>query len=530
MPDPSGVFDAIVIGSGFGGAIMARRLAEQGMRVLVLERGRRWEPKDYPRKPTDSWIYSDDHPQLLNGWLDMRFFQGMTVAQAAGVGGGSLCYSSVAVEARPEVFDQGWPAEITYQELKPHYDTVAREMDLQLLPDNQLTRRFELLRDGARNLGYADRFAKAPLAVSFSQDWHYGLENPFDHKHSTSFVNAHGQTQGTCIHLGNCDLGCDVRAKNGLDLNYIPRAERKGAEVRPLHLVRYIEPMDGSRYRVVFDRIERGRMIRGHETGRRVILAAGSLGSTEILLRSRDQYRTLPRISATLGQRWSANANFISLAVYSREERLRQSTGPTIAGILDFADGAYRNQPLVVEDDGFPNLLLNAIKASLDNRVRTRFGKHLLSELQEFVRDDTPLRNLMLWLGAGKDAGDGRILLKRRWFTPWKRTLSLAWNVEPSEPVLQAIEAIQTSLTEATGGRARAMPTWSLLKSLLTLHPLGGCPIGTTPSDGVVDHLGQVFGYPGLIVADGAVLPTPTVRNPSHTIAALAERTAAHVQ
>ncbi|MGE3510867.1 MAG: GMC oxidoreductase, partial [Vicinamibacterales bacterium] len=73
-------------------------------------------------------------------------------------------------------------------------------------------------------------------------------------------------------------------------------------------------------------------------------------------------------------------------------------------------------------------------------------------------------------------------------------------------------------------------PTWSLLKSLLTLHPLGGCPIGTTPSDGVVDHLGQVFGYPGLIVADGAVLPTPTVRNPSHTIAALAERTAAHVQ
>lgn len=129
-----------------------------------------------------------------------------------------------------------------------------------------------------------------------------------------------------------------------------------------------------------------------------------------------------------------------------------------------------------------------------------------------------------------QDAGDGRILLKRRWFTPWKRVLSLAWQVKPSEGVLDAIEAMQTNLTEATGGRARAMPTWSLLKSLLTLHPLGGCPIGTSAADGVVDHLGRVFGYPNLIVADGAVLPTPTVRNPSHTIAALAERMAAHVQ
>jgi len=529
MPDSPGPFDAIVIGSGFGGAIMARRLAEQGMRVLVLERGRRWEPKDYPRKPTDSWIYSDDHPQLLNGWLDMRFFRGMTVAQAAGVGGGSLCYSSVAVEARPEIFEKGWPAEITYQELKPHYDTVAREMDLQLLPDNQLTRRFEMLRDGARNLGYSDRLAKAPLAVSFSPDWHYGLEDPFDHKHSRQFVNAHGHTQGTCIHLGNCDLGCDVRAKNGLDVNYIPRAERHGAEVRPLHLARYIEPVDGA-YRVVFDRIEPGRLVRGQETARRVILAAGSLGSTEILLRSRDEYRTLPRLSTTLGRRWSANANFISMAVYPREDRLRQSVGPTISGILDFSDGGYRKQPLVVEDDGFPNLLLNAIKASLDDKVRTRFGKHLLGELEEFVRDDTPLRNLMLWLGAGKDAGDGRIFLKRRWFTPWKRVLSLAWKVEPSEAVLDAIESVHTNLTEATGGRARAMPTWSLLKSLLTLHPLGGCPMGTSAADGVVDHLGRVFEYPGLMVADGAVLPTPTVRNPSHTIAALAERMAAHVQ
>ena len=96
-------FDVIIIGSGFGGAITARRLAEKGMSVLVLERGRRWEPATYPRKPGDPWIYSHHKPERHNGWLDMRFFRHMTVAQAAGVGGGSLTYSSVALEAASHV-------------------------------------------------------------------------------------------------------------------------------------------------------------------------------------------------------------------------------------------------------------------------------------------------------------------------------------------------------------------------------------------------------------------------------------------
>ena len=452
----------------------------------------------------------------------------MTVAQAAGVGGGSLTYSSVAVEASPEVFTQGWPQEITYAELKPHYDTVAREMDLQVIPDGQLTQRFVLAREAARNLGYKDRFSKAPLAVSFSEDWNYQLEDPFDQKHSRQFINAHGQRQGTCIHLGNCDIGCDVRAKNSLDVNYIPRAEQRGAEVRPLHLVRFIEP-PGRQFRVVFDRLERGRAIRGEETAERVVLAAGSLGTTELLLRCRDQYRTLPVLSPMLGKRWSANANFISMATYSEKDRVKQSTGPTIASMLDFTDGSFRDERFVVEDDGFPNLLLNALKAHLDNGARTRFGRHLLKEFEAHVRDDTPLRDLMLWLGAGKDAGDGELLLKRRWFMPWKRTLNLKWEVEHSEGVLNAMQAMHQNLTEATGGRARSLPTWSLLKSLLTLHPLGGCSMGAPPATGVVDHLGRVNGYPNLIVADGAIVPTPTVRNPSHTIAALAERIAAHV-
>ena len=119
-------FDAIVVGSGFGGSITACRLAEKGMKVLVLERGRRWTPAEYPRKPGDPWTYDVRRPEKRNGWLDLRFFKKMIVAQAAGVGGGSLAYSSVAIEAHPSCFERGWPPEITYAALKPHYDTVAR--------------------------------------------------------------------------------------------------------------------------------------------------------------------------------------------------------------------------------------------------------------------------------------------------------------------------------------------------------------------------------------------------------------------
>ena len=112
---------------------------------------------------------------------------------------------------------------------------------------------------------------------------------------------------------------------------------------------------------------------------------------------------------------------------------------------------------------------------------------------------------------------------------PWKRALDLTWEVEHSEGVLNAMQAMHQNLTEATGGRARSLPTWSLFKSLLTLHPLGGCAMGVSPAPASSITSVTSMGYRNLIVADGAIVPTPTVRNPSHTIAALAERIAAHV-
>jgi cholesterol oxidase len=523
----SQTFDAIVVGSGFGGAITACRAAEAGMKVLVLERGRRWEPQEFPRKPGDPWRYSDRHPEKHHGWLDLRFFKHMIVAQGAGVGGGSLSYSSVALEAHASLFARGWPAELTYGELKPYYDKVASMMSLQTLPDGQLTQRLELAREAAEKLGHRDRFAKTPLAVSFSSEWSYQLPDPFNPRHSKTFRNAHGRQQGTCIHLGNCDIGCDVLAKNTLDLNYIPRAEARGAEVRPLHLVRIIEPRDAG-YRVVFDRIDAGRLIRGEEHAARVFVAAGSLGSTELLLRCRDEHGTLPNLSRALGQSWSANANVLSMATYPDPERVQQSRGPTISASIDFMDGPEGHR-FVVEDDGFPNLLLNALGSSVEDGPAGELGGSLLQRLQERARAKEGSRDIMVWLGAGMDAANGELRLERPFLAPWTRMLDLRWEPDESRDVVEAILAVQRDATEATGGRWGPDAIWNPIRSLVTLHPLGGCRMGATAETGVVNHLGQVFGYPNLYVVDGAIVPTAIGRNPSHTIGALAERIAAHV-
>ena len=253
-------FDVIVVGSGFGGAVTACRLAEAGASVLVLERGRRWTKAEYPRQPDDAWLFDHGRPEKHNGWLDLRFFKRMAVAQGAGVGGGSLCYSSVVMEADAERFAQGWPPEITRAELEPYYSQVRTMLAVRPIPPGQHTGRYKLMQEAARLGGLAGRFSSVPLALSFDPEWNYNLPDPLSETHSKSFINAQGQQQGTCVHLGNCDIGCEVLREEYTRPELHPRAEQCGAEVRPLHVVRSIRP-DGTGYRVMFDRIERGHLI-----------------------------------------------------------------------------------------------------------------------------------------------------------------------------------------------------------------------------------------------------------------------------
>jgi cholesterol oxidase len=515
-------YDVVVIGSGFGGAVAACRLARAGRSVLVLERGRRWTPDQYPRQPGDAWIWEQDAPERHNGWIDLRFFNRMWVAQGAGVGGGSLIYANISIDAKPTAFGAGWPSQITYPVLQPYYERVAAMLGSRPLPDRQLTRRFELMQEAAAKIGEAGRFRKLDLAVTFDDDFSYALPDAIDIKNSKPWTNRFGKRQGTCVHLGNCDIGCDVQAKNTLDLNYIADAETAGARVEPLSLVTHLSAADHG-WRVHYDRLVDRRRERTSVTATRIVLAAGSLGSTEILLRSRDEYGTLPNLSGYLGRNWSSNGDFLTPALYG-ERPIDPTIGPTITAAIDFLDGSQDGARFFVEDGGFPNVLGNYLRAKL--RHVGRFGPRaaFLRHLSRSFAARNPLSHVMPWFGQGVDAANGDFYLARRWFAPWRRHLALDWDVTDSKNAIDGLIAMHRRLSAATGGEAFVPLTWTVLHQLVTPHPLGGCGMAASPSAGVVDHTGRVFGHPGLYVFDGSIVPRALGLNPSKTIAALAER------
>jgi cholesterol oxidase len=448
----------------------------------------------------------------------------MSVVRGAAVGGGSLIYANISVEPSPSVFQAGWPREVTYAELKPYYDKVAQFMNVQKVPVNQWTNRMRLMQEGAQKTGNGDRFRQLDLAVSFDKDWSYDLPDPFNIVHSKRFVNAHGVEQGTCVHLGNCDVGCDVDAKNTLDRNYIPWAEKHGAEVRPLHLVTNVEPVDGG-YRVSYDRIEGGTRQPGAQTARVVVVAAGSMGSTELLLRCREIHRTLPDISPFLGRNWSSNGDFLTPAFYSVRD-VSPSHGPTITCAIDFLDGSENGQSFFIEDGGFPNLLADWL-CRLDQSPTKNFAaKLLIDAFRHMLTGAEPFRNVMPWFAQGVDAANGTLSLHHSLFTG-KPCLNLAWDIGKSKQVIDTIVAMHLKLSAATGGHPVVPPTWSLAHDLITPHPLGGCGMADTATNGVVNHAGEVFNYRNLYVIDGAIVPEALGVNPSRTIGALAERCAA---
>jgi cholesterol oxidase len=519
-------FDAIVIGSGFGGAITACRLAEANYRVLILERGRRWDKTNYPRVAGDMWSWNEECPERENGWVDLSVFPHMSVVRGAAVGGGSLIYANVSCEAPAAAFQVGWPPEITYDELKPYYDKVAKFMNVQKVPANQWTHRMRLMQEAAEKTGNGQRFKQLDLAVSFDPNYSYDLPDPFNVSHSQRFINAQGVEQGTCVHLGNCDIGCDADAKNTLDRNYIPWAEKHGAEVRPLHLVTDVQTVEGG-YRVSYDRIDNGVRQPGSQTARVVVVAAGSIGSTELLLRCREINQTLPEVSPFLGSHWSSNGDFLTPAFYDPRD-VSPSHGPTIACVIDFLDRSDNGQSFWIQDGGFPSLLTDWLRRESTNPSKNLAVKLLVEQFQHLLTKPEPFRGVMPWFAQGVDAANGTLSMHHSLLTG-KPCLNLAWDIGKSRQVMDTIVAMHVKLATATGGQPLVPPTWTLTHSLITPHPLGGCGMGSTAINGVVNHGGEVFNYKNLFVIDGAIVPEALGVNPSRTIGALAERAAAMI-
>ena len=516
------IYDVVVIGSGFGGAINACRLAQAGRSVCILERGKRWGKKDFPRTTGQVarafWNYKD------YGLLDYRAFKNIDVIQASGVGGGSLVYFNVHIRTPPEIFENPrWPKSVKRDILNPFYDKARDMLEAKPLTppvDYDMPKRTQAF--GAAAEGAGRKAELMEICV------YTGSEK----------INRQGIVQDGCVYCGNCMLGCHVHAKNTLDLNYIPLAEQHGAEVYPLHLVEKIEPNDPvetNGYRVTFRQfaLNGGESQIGSVTGRKVIISAGSLGSTEILLRCRDVHRTLPNLSPALGTKFSGNGDFLLAGTLEANREIDPASGPSITAGADFSTAKNR---ILIQDLGFPDPFLWYLESSLPVPSRLK-NLHIfikkyfmrtvgLSHASAFTDGADKLfqggvtPRFLPYLGMGTDAADGSMGLSGG-------NMEINWDSSRSREMFSEMENAMKELSRSIGGKYMPSILWGWpFRKLLTAHPLGGCVMSDDRNEGVVNEFGEVWNYPNLYVSDGSIIPTALSVNPSATISALSERIA----
>jgi cholesterol oxidase len=550
--------DVVVIGSGFGGAVSAYRLAEGGRRVCLLERGRAYPPGSFPRKPHEMRANFWDPAHGLHGLFNTWSFRGLEAVVSAGLGGGSLIYANVLIRKDERWFvaeepltsgAERWP--IDRATLEPHYDRVERMLGATPYPLDAPG--FELpktlaMRDAAARAGLD--WTLPNLAVSFAVD---GRPVVGEFLPDGDHPSLHGRPRRTCRLCGECDVGCNDGSKNTLDHTYLSAAVAAGAELRTRSDVRRIAPLPGGGFEVVYvehREEDEGQAIpevqRPHRTITcdRLVLAAGAIGTTSLLLRNRSAF---PHLSPALGTRFCGNGDVLGFAI-PRPGRaggrdayriVDSSRGPVITSAVrvpDAVDGG-EGRGHYVEDAGYPYFLdwiieTRAAPSAIGRLARFAYRRaaarltgdprsDLSAEFGEvFGRTRVSSASLPL-LGMGRDVPDGVMRLRRG-------HLDVDWTVATSEAYFAGVRATMRALAAALGAEYHDNPTWRL-KRVVTVHPLGGAPMARHPDEGVVDAYGEAFHYPGLHVVDGAVMPGPIGPNPALTIAAFADRAAEHL-
>ena len=513
-------YDVVVIGSGFGGAVVAARLAEAGRSVCLLERGRRWAPADFPRSFSQTQRAVWD-PSASYGFLDYRVFPRIDIVQGAGVGGGSLHYFNVQLRTPDAIFRRPeWPAPLSRDLLDPYYDRVHEVIEsAPLVPPagEVMPGRTIAFQDAAVRAGYDAQLV--PIAVHTGPN----RTNPVS-----------GLNQEPCTYSSDCLLGCRAQAKNNLAVTFIPLGERHGLEVRPLHEAEQIKPDPAGGYTVVvrrFDPDQPGQFERWEVRGSRVVVSAGTLGSTELLLRARDVDRTLPGLPRAVGRHFSPNGDMIFAGTRDADVDVDPSHGPSITV------GAFVNAPgsanlVTLQDLGFPPSITSILDEVLPAPVKIRDTARAVSSYVKammgrslFHAEDlfggSPVPRFLPYLGMGTDARDGVFRIDEQ------GQLDLHWDPAASMAMFTEMENAMKRMSGAVGGKYVRSVLWRRpFRRLLTAHPLGGCVMSDSAARGAVNDRGEVWGHPGLYVADGAVLAGPLAVNPSLTIAAVAERIA----
>lgn len=565
--------DVTVIGSGFGGAVTAYKLAAQHNRVCVLERGKSYPPGAFPRSPAGMATNFWDPSQGLHGMFDVWSFSGIDAVVSSGLGGGSLIYANVMLRKDPTWFrqhrpygegDELWP--VTYEDLEPSYERVEKFLDVQTMPfdaEGYDLAKTAALRDAAGSSGEGGRWELAPLAVRFrGADGQPLVAGPLP---EAEYGNIFGRPRRTCRLAGECDVGCNDGAKNSLDHTYLSAASRAGAVISDRTEVRVLRRRPDGRFDVGYvvhapeaegTPVETAELRLRWLVSSRVVVAAGALGSTYLLLRNR---RELGLRTPALGTRFCGNGDllgFIFRAMNDGAPRpLNGAVGPVISSYVRYPDwsdaptgdgaadrDAAARLGMYIEDAGYPGFvewlveatqagptagrLARAAAQRLASAVTGRTHTNLSAEVSRLIGPARLSSTSVPLLGMGRDVPDGVLYLQDP-DQPLPQ-LESTWNTATSARYFETMKQRMHLLAQALQGRFEINPTY-LLRRVITVHPLGGCPMSDTPDTGVVNGFGEAHEVPGLYVCDGSVMPGPVGPNPSLTIAAFADRMCEHL-
>ena len=516
--------DYVIIGSGFGGSVSALRLAEKGYSVRVLEAGKRLAGKDFPSTNWKFWKFLWAPKLFCYGIQRLTLLKDVLILSGAGVGGGSLVYANTSLIPPEHIFaSKDWPAGVDwFAELAPYYQ-LARRM-LGIRPTPGLFASDKVLKSYAKDIGREDTFHSTQVAVYFGEA---GVTK------KDPFFNGEGPDRTGCVLCGGCMVGCQHNSKNTLDKNYLYLAEKRGTEIVPETLVTGIEPHPAGGYLVHTER-STSLLFKSRKTihAGGVVLAAGALGSTRLLLECKDR-GTLPRVSDCVGDYVRTNSEAL-VGVRANDDKVDYSTGIAITSGIFVSNDTHIEVVRYPRGSDLMGLLATLL---VDQGTRiTRPLKWLATVVThpwEWLQALFPFgwarRSIILLVMQTLD-NSIRLKLARPWWWPFTKrmtTTTAAGEVVPA--YIPAANAAAKAMASKISGRPMSSTNEVLLNVATTAHILGGCKMGSSPADGVIDKDQRLFGYDNFFVIDGSSIPTNLGVNPSLTITALAEHAMAQL-
>jgi cholesterol oxidase len=507
------IYDYIVIGSGFGGSVASLRLAEKGYKVLTLEQGKRFNPGDFPKTNWNLSKYLWVPVLRLFGFQKLSFYTTASILSGTGVGGGSLVYGNTLYIPPDGFFNNlSWQSFGDWKKiLIPFYERASFMLGRKKY--SKLNTEDLLLEEVAKDMNAHGTFETVHVGVNID-----GVEEESD-----PYFNGLGPLRKGCIECAGCMVGCRENAKNTLDRNYLWFAEKMGVDILPETKAERISFNDDlyqveTRSTTSFFK-SRKKVFKA----KGIVVAAGALGTLELLLQQKYKYATLPALSDKLGYELRTNAETLC-AVSGAFEKL--NNGLAITSV--FSPDQYTHVEIVKYPDNsnamkwFFGLSVGRADSSI-KRTLMLFVKTIMHPwlfLKTFFNFNWSTRTVIFLVMQTADNAMKMI---------WKNNIfGGKMKIDNSgQKKVPAFITVGQEVMERYARKATGVPQNILLEVFFnrptTAHILGGCPMSETVEEGVIDKDLNVHGYPDFYITDGSVIQGNIGVNPSLTITAMAE-------